>query len=276
MPTPLVSRVSLTMAFVAVLAVGTAYTLGGGVMFSPGALHAGDSAAVVMGGVSSHAALGRDCAACHAAPLSATPMRARCVSCHVDIRRELADTTSLHGALGAEGNCRSCHTEHRGAAGTITSAEGLGEVHARFGFALDGAHARVTCAQCHVPVGGRTDYAAVATTCVGCHEADDPHGGDFGPDCASCHTTSRWEGATFDHEIFPIDHGARRGRPNSCTTCHTVARDYTQYTCYGCHAHTPENVRREHEGEVRTRDLADCIQCHVGGREHGRGGRGER
>lgn len=274
MTNPLGSRVSLTVAFVAVLGVATAWTVAGGALFSPGALHAGDPAATRMGGVTSHAELRRDCAACHAPPFAARDMAARCTQCHTDIQAERRDTTSLHGAITATSTCTSCHTEHRGADGTLTDAEGLGGIHERFGFVLDGAHAPLSCARCHTPVEGRVRYADTPTTCVGCHEADDTHRGEFGPDCASCHTTSTWEGATFAHDVFPLDHGARR--PSSCETCHTDRTDYTRYTCYGCHAHTPANVRREHEGEVNTTDLEDCVRCHVGGREHGEGGERDR
>lgn len=354
MQSALFSRLSLTFALVAALGAATAYAATGGAIFSPGALHAGDSASVTLGGVRSHAEV--SCSGCHAAPLSARPMAARCEQCHTDIQREFADTTSLHGAFAGGRECMSCHTEHRGADGTITSVDGLGEAHEKFGFSLeahvttdakapftcrdcheersfkfeparceschreyqdpfvtkhvaewgsdcqschdgrdrfsdgrfshdttgfrlDGAHVRTDCVGCHVDTRTLAAFADAPTTCIGCHRADDEHRGGFGTDCASCHTTTTWEGATFDHEVFPLDHG-RRG-PSKCSTCHLDETDYKQYTCYGCHEHTPANVIRQHRGEVNRTNLDDCVECHAGGREHGeegegRGRRGER
>jgi len=52
--------------------------------------------------------------------------------------------------------------------------------------------------------------------------------------------------ATFDHNQYFVldrDHNAR------CVTCH-LGNDYKRYTCYGCHEHTPDNIRREHIEEA--------------------------
>jgi hypothetical protein len=75
--------------------------------------------------------------------------------------------------------------------------------------------------------------------------------------CAQCHSAQGWKPATFDHErLFALDgdHNAR------CETCH-VNNDYSRYTCYGCHEHTPANVRAEHE-EEGIRNFDNCVKCH--------------
>lgn len=67
----------------------------------------------------------------------------------------------------------------------------------------------------------------------------------------------------------------------TCATCHTgegqTNNDFTRYTCFGCHQHTPANIRAEH-AEEGTRNVDDCVRCHVSvdgeGGERGRGERG--
>ncbi|MFI3185772.1 MAG: hypothetical protein QX198_07300, partial [Methylococcaceae bacterium] len=51
-----------------------------------------------------------------------------------------------------------------------------------------------------------------------------------------------------------------------CGTCH-VGNDYSHYTCYGCHEHSPESIRREHIKEGIP-NFENCVQCHRSGNEH--------
>ena len=58
-------------------------------------------------------------------------------------------------------------------------------------------------------------------------------------------------------------------------TCH-VRNDYSAYTCYGCHEHTPANIRREHVDEG-IRQFDNCVECHRSADEHDiKGGKGEK
>lgn len=86
--------------------------------------------------------------------------------------------------------------------------------------------------------------------------------------CTNCHTghlTRENPTATprFDHRaFFPLDppHNA------ACKTCHLV-NDFKQYTCTGCHEHSPDRLAREH-AEEGIRNIDNCIRCHRSGREH--------
>jgi hypothetical protein len=49
-------------------------------------------------------------------------------------------------------------------------------------------------------------------------------------------------------------------------TCH-VRNDYSRYTCYGCHEHTPDNIRRKHV-EEGIRQFDNCVECHRSGNKH--------
>ena len=51
-----------------------------------------------------------------------------------------------------------------------------------------------------------------------------------------------------------------------CATCH-IRNDYSAYTCYGCHEHSAEKIRREHVKEG-IRDYRNCVECHRNADEH--------
>jgi len=95
-----------------------------------------------------------------------------CVDCHS------ADDPHA-GKFGTD--CATCHTAEDW---SIIIDESFD--HSLTSFSLTGAHARVaTCASCHK--GGQ--FTGTPTTCAGCHAPDDAHGGAFGKNCSSCHST---------------------------------------------------------------------------------------
>lgn len=193
--------------------------------------------------IEEHAALTNDCFACHA-PLRGVDS-ARCARCHkpADIGRvttagqvltQSGTAARFHQAL-AEPDCTACHSDHRGVLRLISQP--------RFEHALIKADMRSQCADCHRA------------------PADSLHVDPTMP-CGSCHGTAAWRPATFDHQrYFELD----RAHDVACVTCHRQ-RDYRQYSCYGCHEHTPGRIRRAH-AELRARALDDCVACHRSARE---------
>ncbi|MBK6908883.1 MAG: class III cytochrome C family protein [Rhodocyclaceae bacterium] len=202
-----------------------------------------------------HHALEADCFACHA-PLTGASS-ARCITCHEpkDIGR-LTTTgkpvlkpltkTPFHQKLARQ-DCVACHSDHAGVKRFRQSG--------RFDHTLLPTGARSQCRDCHAPPRDRVHTDAIGQ-------------------CSTCHSATAWRPATLKHDDYFVldrDHNA------SCTTCHT-RNDYTAYTCYGCHEHTPQNIRREHI-EEGIRDFSNCVECHRSADEHdirGRGGRGGR
>ena len=199
-------------------------------MVSPGALIPG------------HAALSTDCFACH------TPLRGatadRCIACHAPADIGLRTTQgvaikaatatplkmSFHQEL-ADQNCMACHSDHAGPKLTQRSRK-------PFSHAMLQVQTRDRCDACHAPPG------------------NDMHR-RLSNGCAQCHTTKGWKPATFEHDklfLLDKDHNA------DCETCH-VGGNYRQYTCYGCHEHTPANVRAEHT-EEGIRNFENCVECH--------------
>jgi hypothetical protein len=194
--------------------------------------------------IAAHKALETDCFACHQ-PFSGSSSE-RCIACHkpADIGR-IATTgkplvkplvaTAFHQEL-ASLECVSCHSEHAGSKRFRPQG--------RFNHSLLKAETNAQCQTCHR---APTDalHEKISGTCV------------------QCHTQERWVPATFDHAkqfVLDRDHNAR------CDTCHS-RNDYSRYTCYGCHEHTPDNVRREHVKEG-IRDFANCVACHRSGNKH--------
>lgn len=246
-----------------------------------------------------HGALGdgTGCLACHTehggARATLTPLDPRSfpherygfsLSRHVTTAQGTAFTcASCHTGEGdrwQDDGCRGCHGEADPAfmeqhvdewgSACLECHDGTGSAgvdHTALGFPLEAGHGGLECGDCHGEARTRAAFDEADGSCWSCHAPDDTHGGAFGTDCAECHAVTRWSDVRFDHE-FPLTHGARRA--SECVVCHTGAPEtYDTYTCYGCHAHTPANVLREHRGE-RVANLDDCVRCHSTGREHDR------
>jgi len=190
------------------------------------------------------------CTACHPKGY-ATFDQAICADCHAAIDAKFM--TQHEAAYGKE--CLACHDGSGG--GTVD--------HSKFSFKLTGKHAAVACKGCHSGAGSLQDFQNTPQDCYSCHAKDDKHNGSFGQQCDQCHATAGWADATFDHTVFPVDHGSKEQKA-TCKTCHPT--DPSTYTCYGCHRHTTANVLNQHEGKSLA-ELADCIKCHPGGRQAG-------
>jgi hypothetical protein len=109
-------------------------------------------------------------------------------------------------------------------------------------------------------------YKGTSQACVSCHAEPQSHKNRFGTNCAQCHSTNTWVGATFDHK-FPLNHGGGpKHKPKACSVCHQSSDDYGTYTCYGCHRHDPEKTRQKHlKKEIVEIDA--CARCHPAGRK---------
>lgn len=145
-----------------------------------------------------------------------------CASCHVDV----------HGSgftkPSAARSCERCHTTE-----SFERPAGASFDHAAWtGFALDGAHGAVRCADCHSPRStpdalGRSFGRAAGRSCQSCHQ--DPHVGQFGPSarvsCQRCHSVRRsFSDLVFDHQRdsrFKLDD---KHKKLACDACHRPAR----------------------------------------------------
>jgi hypothetical protein len=171
----------------------------------------------------------------------------QCVDCHVNNNYNLTSSA-----------CFSCHQKDFGSAttpvphaGFPTTCEQCHDVvqwtdgkfdHSTTGFTLTGLHTSPPrqCSDCHV----NGNYTLNSTACVTCHLKDfqgttNPNhvSGGFAQTCETCHTTSSWMGAAFDHNKtgFPLT-GLHTVPPRACTDCH-VNNNYTlnNTACVSCH-----------------------------------------
>lgn len=200
-----------------------------------------------------------NCIECHAAGYAGTPTE--CNACHqTDYNSSINPN---HVALGLPVDCASCHT-------TVPDWNPASfDIHDQY-YVLEGAHALIAdqCITCH-----NGDYNNTPSTCVGCHLDDynattDPshQALGFSTDCASCHTQSTWEGASFDHDdqFFPIYSGAHQGTWSECAECHTNPNDFSVFTCVTCHANPETNDQHAGVGGYAYNSPA-CLACHPTG-----------
>lgn len=195
-----------------------------------------------------------DCLSCHVNDVfEGTP--SECVDCHLPEYQ--GSTEPNHGAAGFDTQCERCHQPTAWQAATYQHDA----------WPLTGAHLGASCSECHL---GRV-FAGLRSDCVDCHLADyqgttDPNhmAAGFPQSCDSCHTTTMWQGAVFNHN-FPIDRGDHSRF--SCTECHQNPRNFATFACINCHEHNPRDTFEDHD-EVRgyVYESSACYSCHMDGK----------
>ena len=286
---------ALLTSFLFIASVLAIWAIGGGGLFSPGALNAHSGS--ILNGIQSHQDLSTQCAACHTPPLSAKTMAQSCLDCHADIQGQLSQPDSLHGILQKDNpgmDCRACHTEHIGKDSDITRFDITAFPHTNTGFVLD-AHTKTyaggifQCHDCHT----QKITTFESATCLDCHSQKDPpamqaHITAFGTACIPCHDgVDRF--SLFDHNkaAFQLtgSHSrqpcsachlldktipALQSRPQDCTSCH--AKDDTHQgrlgpACADCHstqAWKPATFDHNKTAFALTgkHQNTDCMACH--------------
>jgi hypothetical protein len=176
-----------------------------------------------------------------------------CLDCHKDVAEDVRLHSNFHGRMpnAGTGECKACHTEHKGRDADITQLDQAQFDHALTKLPLEGAHASLDCAACHK----RGEPWRDATPgCSACHKADDVHRGQFTQSCGDCHSSLSWTGGKFDHDKTEFRlNGAHL--PLTCDACHVGGRyKTTPKSCIGCHA-----TDDEHRGSRGP----DCAKCHT-------------
>ncbi len=208
-----------------------------------------------------HAAIANNCIQCHiAGNYTSTPNT--CVGCHqTDYNSTLNPN---HNTVGISTDCAACHTNGPG------WSPALFPEHDSY-YAIQGAHTSLDCVTCH-----NGDYNNTPNTCVGCHQSDyngttNPNHANlmFPTDCETCHTQTAWIPSTFDHDgmYFPIYSGEHEGEWNACSDCHTIAGNYSSFSCITCHEHNNQaDVNDDHDGVSGYQYNSNaCYSCHPTG-----------
>jgi hypothetical protein len=212
-----------------------------------------------------------NCTKCHVAGAQLSAQR--CLDCHTEIEGRMAQHAGFHGRLPpAEQACNKCHLEHQGRDFALVDWGPAGRAafdHARTGFSLTGAHAKLRCEQCHsaaliadpaVRALGRETFLGASVRCSACHA--DEHRSQLRSPCQDCHVTASWKPAPgFDHAraSFAL---AGKHRSVECLQCHAKTRDakgefarfkpIAHASCTDCHKDPHEN--RFGQG---------CAECHT-------------
>lgn len=194
-----------------------------------------------------------DCGTCHAEgerdQLVGTATE--CEACHRS--QALRVNNPDHSQPGFEGDCNRCHHAAFGSWQQTTYNHEF--------FPLTGAHKSLPCIRCH-----ENGYTGTPTGCFECHEPDynattDPNhiASQFSTDCASCHSTTAWEPATFDHNTtaFPL---TGQHVTLNCLACHETTYAGTPSACYACHQTDYESTTDPTHSAAGF--PTDCESCH--------------
>jgi hypothetical protein len=204
----------------------------------------------------SHMVPPRQCADCHVNNNYNITSTA-CVSCH---QNDYNTAVSPVPHTGFPTTCQQCHD-------TVSWTDGKFD-HSTTGFTLTGAHTVPprACTDCHVS----NNYNLSSTACVTCHLKDfqgttNPNhvSSNFPQTCDSCHNTSSWLNATFNHSTtgFPLT-GSHTVPPRACTDCH-VNNNYnlTSTACVSCHQ-TDYNNATTPVNHISAGFPTTCESCH--------------
>ena len=217
-------------------------------------------------------------------PLEGGHAGLECRRCHnaqhvsTSARRAIRVRDLSRTYLGLTRECSGCHEDEHGGqlaadcerCHSFTKWNVVARFdHAAAKFRLTGAHQKVACQKCHLPVQvagrakPRTKFTGIAfNQCNACHQ--DPHRGAFSAPCASCHADSAWKPArnttaSFDHSRakFPLL-GKHSGL--TCEKCHRT----TDYSSPIAHANCRDCHKDVHGGQFLARaGGGECGACHT-------------
>lgn len=209
-----------------------------------------------------HAYLENDCTACHVSVEG--PVDVKCIGCHANETALLQrQPTAFHANIG---ECAQCHIEHRGAQANLRQMDhaalariGLRRLENAITVGSRSPAELMQWVKAHPESSGPTashpQLTALEMTlnCGTCHATKDRHVGLFGPDCASCHATTQWTLADFQHpssESF------------DCAQCHQAPPSH-----YMMHfSMVSKKVARQEDAQVAQccgpAQVNQCYRCH--------------
>lgn len=176
-----------------------------------------------------------ECVSCHKKNKPYRDASTSCYSCH--------KKNDVHkGKLGKK--CQTCHVE--------TDWKKSGFDHDKnTKFPLKGKHKKVECQLCH----HANRFKKTPKQCVSCHNLNDPHAGEYGKKCHTCHSPKKWKSIHFNHKRdtdFPL---TGKHTKLLCTQCHTghLYKDKLKTNCHACHRN--DDVHKGRNGNK-------CHSCH--------------
>jgi hypothetical protein len=210
-----------------------------------------------------------DCAQCHAnGDFKKRLAFQKCMDCHTpDPHKGQFAKRSDHG------ECASCHNVNGWKPSTFTVKE-----HAASAYPLQGGHARVECAQCHIPRGKDTLFKVKFANCTDCHS--DRHAAQFSAApyfnaCDRCHNLEGYKPSTFTLAKHKETHFVLTGGHVAvpCADCHKESAEFRpkpsavyhwkELTCTSCHVDPHKGQFRDRMQKVLAdKAVAGCEACH--------------
>ena len=192
-----------------------------------------------------------DCFACHNQGGDFSGLSNDCYSCHQQDYEAVNDPKHILGNFPTD--CVQCHTINAWIPASFD--------HSVTAFPLSGKHITVDCSQCH-----SSGFAGTPTECYACHQTDYENVSDpnhvtagFSIDCVECHTTTGWDGASFDHNITGFElTGAHIGL--DCLNCHASGFTGTPTDCFSCHEDDYNNTINPNH--ISAQFPTSCDDCH--------------
>ena len=207
-----------------------------------------------------------NCTECHV--LGEKVSNEKCLACHKELKSRVDQGKGYHSSADVKGkDCIKCHSDHHGRNFEMIRFDTKSFDHALTGYALEGAHAKKECSDCHqkkfiekaeIKKKERT-YLGLATTCLSCH--DDYHQETLSKDCASCHDFAAFKPAPkFNHDQcdYPL---IGKHKEVDCAKCHKLitlnGKEFREFAdvphdnCTSCH----KDVHNNRFGQ-------NCIECH--------------
>lgn len=211
-----------------------------------------------------------NCEQCHANGDFKKPLVfAKCMDCHKPDPHN-GQFVKRPGA----GECATCHTVQGWKPSTFTVKE-----HATSAYPLQGKHATVECAKCHIPKGKDTLFKVKFDKCNDCHT--DQHAGQFAAApyfnaCDRCHNLAGYKPSTFTlvkhKETRFVLTGGHVAVP--CADCHKESAEFQpkplavyhwkNLNCTSCHNDPHKGQFAERMQQVRADGSpAGCEACHT-------------
>ncbi|MFZ4543185.1 MAG: cytochrome c3 family protein [Saprospiraceae bacterium] len=184
-----------------------------------------------------------------------------CARCHTD--NYIADNNikqNKNTFLGLDTRCLACHDDYHQKTLSSDCAKchnfdnfkpAVSFRHDKTEFPLSGAHIKVDCAKCHKSEtrnGKKFQDFAIASfkNCSSCHK--DPHKGEFGANCKSCHTETSFKTlkspSNFNHSL----------------TGYKLEGKHASIDCKKCHDN--RNAPKENYHEFKLLGEIVCLTCH--------------
>ena len=203
--------------------------------------------------IDGHAQLEKNCNSCHE-PFARQSQSGLCLACHKAVAADRQGARGFHGRHpeASKGECKTCHTEHKGRASDIVQLNREIFNHTFTNFLLKGAHKRASCDGCHATA---AKFRETSGRCFDCHKTNDPHKGRLGQTCEGCHSEETWRRVKpFDHSKTKFSLVGAHGEV-ACANCHAGERykDLPR-TCISCH-----RLQDKHAGRYGSR----CETCHA-------------